>query len=201
MIFINRRNNRNNNINTSKNLNDSNGGIMPMLHIKQPIVNKEIKPIIKKERVKEMLWGEPTWFLFHTLAEKIKEEYFPSLKNDLFSFIKKICNNLPCPDCAQHATQYVNGINFDAINTKKQLVVLLFNFHNEVNRRKDYELFDFHDIDKYKNAITINIVKNFFYQFGKKSYSVRLDVNGHQRSLLLKSFKEWLEKHHYCFEE
>lgn len=202
MIFINRRNSRNNNnnIHSSKNLNNSNG-IMPILHIKPHVVEKEIVPIVKKERVKEMLWGEPTWFLFHTLAEKIKDEYFQALKNDLVSFIKKICNNLPCPDCAQHASRYVNGVNFDAITTKKQLVVLLFNFHNEINRRKSYEVFEFTDIDKYKNAITINIVKNFFYHFGKKSYSVRLDINGNQRTLLLKSFKEWLENHDHCFNE
>jgi hypothetical protein len=198
MIFINRRNSRNTNNN---NIQTNNNSIMPIVHIRPPVVSNDVKPIIKKERVKEMLWGEPTWFLFHTLAEKTKDNYFPTIKNELFSFIKKICNNLPCPECAQHASRYVNGVNFDAINTKKQLVVFLFNFHNEVNRRKDYEAFEFTDIDKYKNAITINIVKNFFYHFGKKSYSVRLDINGHQRSLLLKDLKEWLEKHTHCFEE
>ena len=62
MIFINRRNTRNNNINVNRILKDNIIGIMPFLHSKQPIVNKELKPIVKKERVKEMLWGEPTWF-------------------------------------------------------------------------------------------------------------------------------------------
>ena len=43
MIFINRRNTRNNNINVNRNLNDNIIGIMPILHSKQPIVNKEVK--------------------------------------------------------------------------------------------------------------------------------------------------------------
>jgi len=162
--------------------------------------NKIIKPIIKPH-VKEMLWGEPTWFLFHTLAEKIKEEYYNNLKSELIGFIKNICSNLPCPDCAQHATRYVNGVNFSAINTKEQLKVFFYTFHNEVNKRKDYEIFKFPDIDKYKNAVTINIIKNFFYHFSKKSYSVRLDINGHQRYLLLNDFRKWLEKYSHCFDE
>ena len=110
MIFINRRNSRNTNNN---NIQTNNNSIMPIVHIRPPVVSNDVKPIIKKERVKEMLWGEPTWFLFHTLAEKTKDNYFPTIKNELFSFIKKICNNLPCPECAQHASRYVNGVNFD----------------------------------------------------------------------------------------
>lgn len=202
MIFINRRNNRNNNNSRlSSNTSFNPVSIMPISNIIPPV--KKVEPIktLKKERVKEMLWGEPTWFLFHTLAEKIKEEYFIKLKNELVSFIKQICNNLPCPDCAEHATRYINGVNFSSINNKEQLKVFFFNFHNEVNRRKEYDIFKFPDIEKYKNAVTINIVKNFFYRFSKKSYSVRLDVNSHHRSLLLKNFRSWLEKHYYCFDE
>ena len=203
MIFINRRNNRtfkkvsNNEINPIK--------AMPIIEIKPinniNIVAKTEKKPEKKEHVKEMLWGEPTWFLFHTLAEKIKEEYFHQLKNRLFNFIKQICNNLPCPDCANHATRYVNGVNFNSIQNKQQLKVFFFNFHNEINKRKKYELFEFTEIDKYKDAITINIVKNFFYHFNKKNYSVKLDISRNQRSILLKNLREWLEENYYCFDE
>ena len=41
------------------------------------------------------VWGPCTWFLFHTLAEKIKEEEFTDAKHKLLSFIANICNNLP----------------------------------------------------------------------------------------------------------
>jgi len=200
MIFINRRNNRNNN-NTSSNTSFNPVSIMPIVSMNPQVKKIEPQKPIKKERVKEMLWGEPTWFLFHTLAEKIKETHFAELKNKLISFIKQICNNLPCPECAQHATSFVNGVNFDAIINKDQLKVFFFNFHNEVNRRKEYDVFEFPDIEKYKNAVTINIVKNFFYHFGKKNYNVKLDVSGYQRSVLLKNFRTWLETHYYCFDE
>ena len=45
-------------------------------------------------------WGPCTWYLFHTLAEKVKEESFPLIKESLISLIIRICSNLPCPECA-----------------------------------------------------------------------------------------------------
>jgi len=198
MIFINRRNN---NKNFSKKYSLNHINTMPVFEVSPINTNNINTNPIENTRVKEMLWGEPTWFLFHTLAEKIKDEYFDGLKGKLFSFIKQICNNLPCPECAQHATQYINGVNFDAIRNKNQLKILLHTFHNTVNNIKGYDKFDYTDIDKYNNAITINIIKNFFHHFGKKHYSVRMDISGHQRSVILRNFRKWLEEHHYCFEE
>lgn len=157
---------------------------------------------IKAPPKKEMLWGEPTWFLFHTLAEKIKESYFHEMKFELFSFIRRICNNLPCPDCAKHATQYMKTVNFDAITTKEQLKLMLFNFHNEVNKRKGYPLLHYVELDgKYNSAITVNIIRNFFLHFSKRSYNLRIDVSGNQRRTLLHDFRMWLELYYYCFDE
>ncbi len=154
----------------------------------------------KKPRVKEMLWGEPTWFLFHTLAEKIKEEEFRVLRKELLDFILRICNYLPCPTCAEHATKYLKGINFDAIQTKENLKLMLFSFHNEVNKNKGYELFHVNDLnEKYSSAVTINIVQNFFVHFSKKHYSIKMSVDGFHRQKLLKSFKSWLETHYHSF--
>ena len=160
------------------------------------------KPEIRAPPKKEMLWGEPTWFLFHTLAEKVKENYFQEIKFELFSFIKRICNNLPCPDCAKHATQYMKTVNFDAIITKEQLKLMLFNFHNDVSRRKGNPELSYHELDgKYNAAITLNIITNFFLHFSKRNYSLRMDVSGNQRRTLLRDFRTWLELHHYCFDE
>tara|TARA_E500000178_G_scaffold180070_1_gene178664 strand:- start:951 stop:1559 length:609 start_codon:yes stop_codon:yes gene_type:complete len=161
---------------------------------------EENKVIEKKTRVKEMLWGEPTWFLFHTLAEKIKEEEFLNLRFELLGYIKKICGNLPCPTCAQHASKYLNGINFNTIQSKKDLQFMLFSFHNDINKNKNYELFSFNDLhEKYSSAVTVNIVKNFFYHFSKKQYNVRMAVDNFHRHKLLKDFRIWLESKYYCF--
>ena len=92
-------------------------------------------------RKKPMKWGEPTWFLFHTLAEKIKPEYYAELQKELLNLIYTICSNLPCPNCAKHATQYLNAVNFNTLTTKESLQLLLHRFHNEVNLRKGFAEF------------------------------------------------------------
>ena len=45
-------------------------------------------------------WGPCTWFLFHTLAEKIREEHFMKLKPELINIVKNIyrrCNKQKRP--------------------------------------------------------------------------------------------------------
>lgn len=207
MIFVNRRN-RNSIYNNISNINKKSTNVYIPIEQRvaalssENISNKDNIIISKGEKIKEMLWGEPTWFFFHTIAEKIKEEYFNELRLELFNFVKLICANLPCPDCAKHATSYMNKINFDNIVNKEQLKILFFKFHNEVNSKKKYELFDFSDLDdKYSNAITINIIKNFYYHYSKKNFNVRMDTSNYQRMVLLKQLRSWLEKHYYCFNE
>ena len=80
-------------------------------------------------------WGTPTWYLFHSLAEKVNEEKYKKHYMIVWNFIKEICNALPCPYCKAHATNYVNGISILNINTKQKLITTLFNFHNDVNVR------------------------------------------------------------------
>ena len=36
---------------------------------------------------KTMKWGEPTWFLLHTIAEKIRDESFSSIREELLQII------------------------------------------------------------------------------------------------------------------
>ena len=68
---------------------------------------------------KKMKWGEAIWFLFHTLAEKIKEEHFQSKKYEMINIVKAICTNLPCPKCTDHATAYMKRLNIESIKIKQ----------------------------------------------------------------------------------
>jgi len=89
MIFINRKNRNTNKVPIKRNVFHP-ISVMPVDEVNKMTTDKDKKVFPIKERVKEMLWGQPTWFLFHTLAEKVKEENFDKIKNDLFSFIKQI---------------------------------------------------------------------------------------------------------------
>lgn len=149
----------------------------------------------------KMTWGEPTWFLFHTLAQKINEYHFQEIRAELLDIIYKICVNLPCPTCSSHAKQYLDGINFNTIQSKQQLQQLFFQFHNKVNEKKGVPLFSFSELEvKYSNAITINIINNFLGIFMKKSNNIRLLADDFQRQYLIVYMKKWFQSHIGMFE-
>lgn len=160
-----------------------------------------INQVIKEDRPKTMKWGQPTWFFLHTMAHKVKPEYFPQIRREFLDIILKICNNLPCPDCATHATRYMQGVNFDTIVTKQHLIDLLFRFHNSVNIRKSYAQFDYSDLHaKYSSAITINIIHNFIQHFEQRMYSARVSAHNFHRGLAIVQIKQWLKTNIQCFD-
>ena len=149
----------------------------------------------------KMTWGEPIWFLFHTLAQKVKKESFPQIRHELLNNIYTICTYLPCPVCANHAVEYLKKINFNTIQTKDDLISMLYVFHNEVNKRKNVATFDFLEVEKkYSTAITINILKNFMQTFEKRSRNERLmSVEFHKRNYIIQ-LKNWLNMNIHCFD-
>jgi len=151
------------------------------------------EPVPQPEpKKKSMKWGQPTWFLFHTLAEKVRPECFAQIRAELLNTISTICSTLPCPDCANHAKQYMAGINFNAIQTKEQLKDLLFTFHNDVNRRKQFPLFPRSELDaKYVNANTVAIIQNFMVHYVDKHASIHMIANDFYRSRIAAQLKAW----------
>ena len=169
--------------------------------VAQPQVTQQEVVPVDKPNPKKIRWGAPTWFLFHTLAHKIKDEHFSKIKPDLFNNIKIICRNLPCPKCADHATDYMSKININSINTKEDLKNMLFKFHNDVNVRTGALLFSYSELnDKYSTAVTINIVQNFFIFFKDKSFNVTAIANSMHRDRITITLKEWFQKNIQYFD-
>ena len=149
----------------------------------------------------KMLWGEPVWFLLHTLSYKVKEDIFLEFKDDLIRIIYTICTNLPCPTCSEHAKTYLDRINTKAIQTKEQLKLMLFTFHNVVNKKKGYPFFSYEDCEaKYANAITVNIIQNFMPFFQDKSRSPKLMASDFQKTYIVKMLKDWFQKNIGAFD-
>jgi len=139
----------------------------------------------------KMSWGKPTWFLFHTLAEKVIDSHFLDIRIGLLDVIYSICLNLPCPKCAEHAKEHLNGINFNTIRTKDDLKLLLFDFHNLVNIRKGYDIFHIEDLKKYEFAITKNVIHNFLVEYNKKSKNIRYLADDLHRNRITSSLRKW----------
>ena len=150
---------------------------------------------------KSMKWGEPTWFLFHTLVEKVKPERFSIIRAELLNVIYTICTTLPCPDCAKHATKYMNGINFNAIQTKEQLKDMLFTFHNEVNKRKNFPIFQRSLLDeKYSAANTVLIIQNFMVHYEDKHAGFRMIADDFHRKRTSAYLKQWFTANLFSFD-
>ena len=144
-------------------------------------------------------WGRPTWIFLHTLAEKINEEYFDTLKTQIYDFIIQICHNLPCPICANHARQYMKNVNFNNITTKQGLKKMLFDFHNTVNQRKSYPQFKITDLDvTYSNANLIQSHNNFIRNYHMNG-AVRYMVETANRKKLVSKLSKWFKTNLHYF--
>lgn len=172
----------------------------------RPVVNQfqqQNKPVLNSKEVGTKLeWGAPIWTFFHTLAEKIKPEYYQKKSKELFDIITLICKNLPCPICTEHATKYLNKINVLSLKTKDDMKLMLFQFHNEVNKRKQYQLFSLSELDsKYASAVTLQVMNNFIASYSKKSRNVQLIATEMGKTAALKQTRQWLNDNLHIFEK
>lgn len=141
------------------------------------------------------VWGPSTWTLFHTLAEKVKEENFNEILPDLLTMIKRICMNLPCPDCSAHAVQIMSKVTPNQFTSKESLKIFLFHFHNSVNVRTGKPVFTFEELNsKYSRANTFVIIPYFIKVFSYRNTNVRLLINSFHKDLLIKDFIKWMRE-------
>jgi len=148
-----------------------------------------------------MVWGQPTWLVLHTLAHKIKDEAYPLLRRELNDLVIRICTNLPCPMCSNHAMEYLRKINFDAIQTKKDLKDLIFQFHNAVNIRKSYAQFSYADLEaKYAAANTMAVVQHFLAIF-QQSHNTQINVNTFSKNRTIQHMQSWFRQNLQYFDK
>jgi len=161
---------------------------------------QQVPPITDPAK-KPMKWGEPTWYFFHTMAHKIKPEYFTQIKDEFLNMCFMICRNLPCPTCAQHAQAYIQNINFKSIQTPAQMKDLFFEFHNTVNKRKNFAVFTKQELEtKYATAITANIIQQFMVAFQDKTRNQRMMADDFHRTRAIKTVRDWIVKNIQYFD-
>jgi hypothetical protein len=149
--------------------------------------------------MKPEIWGPPIWLFIHSLVFKLKDEMYVYVGIQLFNMIKRITSYLPCPECSQHAVNFLSGINTNTIKTKDELIRVLYLFHNSVNVRKNKPLYNFSDLNKYESVNLQQAYNNF-----RKVYHNRGNMNllaeSFQRDLILKDLKIWLSHHSNKFD-
>tara|TARA_Y100000591_G_scaffold126524_1_gene108399 strand:- start:18558 stop:19013 length:456 start_codon:yes stop_codon:yes gene_type:complete len=138
-------------------------------------------------------WGNITWFLFHSLAERIKEEYFPVFKQRLITFITSTCDHLPCPICAGHATETLRKANIGLINTKGDFIEFLRQFHNIVNIKLKKSIFTKEEVlIKYKRGYLPLIIQQFFKVYTHNYKNMSALMSAFQRKLFITQQKAFL---------
>ena len=109
------------------------------------------------------IWGNNIWYLFHSLAHKIREEKFDAHKNNLIFIIKTVCNTLPCPECSKDATAMLDKVDFNNIKNKNDFKILLFNFHNAINAKLNKPMFSYSSLDNKYNNVNFDALYNNIY--------------------------------------
>lgn len=140
----------------------------------------------------KMKWGAPTWTFLHTLVEQFKDSSFRAMRQELFRIIFIICTNLPCPICSKHAQEYLGKININSIQTKQDMIHMIFTFHNEVNARKNVDQFPIAGLDKYKSGNYKAITNNFIVVFQEKTKNIHLIADEMYRQRNIAIVKRWI---------
>jgi hypothetical protein len=166
---------------------------MPGIKVAESIPKIDLVNVDAVKTTATMKWGKPTWYFLHTLAEKISEDNFKEVRKDLLEIVYSICTNLPCPDCANHARTYLDGINYNNIETKQDLKMMLFVFHNTVNKRKGYTIFTLDELNQqYSMAITDNIIQYFLSYYLAKNPTPQMIANDMFRRRIILNIQKWL---------
>lgn len=143
------------------------------------------------------IWGPHTWIFLHTLATKVYHHNFHKILN----FIIQICQNLPCPDCTIHATQFIQQNLHKFYNPKKNilrsneqhthLTQFLYVFHNSVNKRKRQPKFDYNKIQIYSKISIITAFYNFANVFHTRGNLTQINES-FRRQMLIESIRKWI---------
>lgn len=136
-------------------------------------------------------WGPPTWMFLHTLATKIKEDSFPLIGNKLVLSIMSICYHLPCPECSQHAKKFWSNVKIGNIQTKNDLINILFVFHNLVNKRKGYPPFNNNNLHYYNSRNLIHTFNQFSRNFNTKG-NISLINESFHRNIMMTALRKWM---------
>lgn len=149
-----------------------------------------------------VLWGKSVWMLFHTLAAKVNVEEYKVLKYELLAILRQICFNLPCPDCAIHASRFISAVRIETIPTKDLFKSMLFQFHNQVNQRIGKQYFTIQELDRYEKY-SLGISLQNFLTFYAKRYNGTIQAGimstEIKRRRIAISVKQWFGKNWTAF--
>lgn len=113
------------------------------------------------------------WNLFHVFAEKLKDEYFDSVKSAIIDVVHFSCNNLSCSNCKTHANEYLKENDMNLITNKEDLKIYLWKFHNNVNTRKGVAEYPY---DSLTDRYSVMNLKDCFDKYATNFLNFKRDI-------------------------
>ena len=113
-------------------------------------------------------WGPPTWILFHSISHQISNNNFDNYKITFINIIKKICLNLPCNVASQNSLSFLNKTNPSEFKKIDDIKLMLYIFHNFINKINKKQIYNFSDLEKYKYYDIFSNFKVFLSVYSKQ---------------------------------
>lgn len=135
------------------------------------------------------------------MAERVDPHLFVQYRDELLHVVRSIGNNLPCPDCARHATQFLGKVDVRGLYSKDQFRRFLCEFHNEVNRRKGYPQFDPLALgDWYADHDFRRCATRFMRAFAASPSHGTLQAGAVLRGPAIAFLRSWIDSHVFLFD-
>lgn len=144
-------------------------------------------------------WGNAVWYLFHTLAEKLRPENSGAAPVILHYF-KNICSTLPCPTCSQHAMHNLRSMSNRRVTNKNELAHFIYDFHNRVNAQLHKPKMSVINCrKKYYYANTRNIILNFKKYMTINRGNPKLMLGNQSQKSNINMLLSWLQTNLHMF--
>jgi hypothetical protein len=140
-----------------------------------------------------MKWGSITWILLHAISLQIHERHYAVVRVELFRLVVELCAALPCPECSNHASEYLKHVKCP--DTKQDFVVMLHTFHNMVNVRLRKPWFRIEHLQKYNNLKLRTIVPMFESILLHQPYNPRFAMQKLATKHAVRKLRSWLAFH------
>ena len=151
--------------------------------------------------MKKEVWGPCIWKTLHVLTVKIKEEAFSTQRQKLIDIIFQICNNLPCPMCASHAQGLLRKYNVKNIKTKAGLMKIVYEIHNEVNKRLKKQPYVYDNlISQYSSINTRDTLIDYYEKNKTMKFGEKMMLYSFKRKLFLRLFKDYIRNNIQYFD-
>lgn len=141
--------------------------------------------------MKKAEWGPLIWKVLHCITIKIKDNEFINEREKIIQIITGICSNLPCPQCASHASGLIKKYKLKNMKTKNDIIKFVYLIHNQVNKKLKKQTYSFDNIQIY-NDFSIKSLLNDYYNMNlREKYGEKMMLHSYHRKTFMKIFCDY----------